>query len=74
MNHFAVYLKLIRYYKSTVLQLKKKSPNRKIKPLLNPIKTIYLEITRAIVFLTVFVVFSISLKYSSKDVCLFRSV
>lgn len=73
MNHFAVYLKLIRYYKSTVLQLKK-SPNRKIKPLLNPIKTIYLEITRAIVFLTVFVVFSISLKYSSKDVCLFRSV
>jgi len=74
MNHFAVYLKLIRYYKSTVLQLKKKSPNRKIKPLLNPIKTIYLEITRAIVFLTVFVVFSISLKYSSKDVYLFRSV
>ena len=31
MNHFAVYLKLMRYYKSTMLQLKKKkkTPNRK---------------------------------------------
>lgn len=63
MNHFAVYLKLIRYYKSTMLQLKKQqSPNRKKKkPLLNPIKTIYLEITRTAVSLTLFVVFSISL-------------
>ena len=63
MNHFAVYLKLMRYYKSTMLQLKKKKKllTERKKPLLNPIKTIYLEITRTVIFLTFFVVFQISL-------------
>ena len=59
MNHFAVYLKLMGYYKSTMLQLKKKKKllTERNKPLLNPINTIYLEITRTVILLTFFVVF-----------------